>query len=168
MFGGKRALILQELCGDSGLEGEGWAGPGPRRQVLLTPWRPPGPRWVGGSLCRGLPDSTLLGGLAFPASQMPSATAAAGTPQGCSLILGSHADMLTHACTPPCLHAQALPGPSPSRLSFPAWGEVGASGKGNTTALTVGRDPRPLGSRLEGERRQARGSVFTSQGQHGP
>lgn len=49
---------------------------------------------------QGLPDSTLLGGLAFSLSQLPSAaaTAVARSPRGCTLILSSHMDMLAHAC----------------------------------------------------------------------
>lgn len=95
-----------------------WAqGPGwPRPQVAGAPGPMAVPNvgrseWEGGSQCHGLPDSTLFGGLAFPASHMPSATAAAGSPQGCSLILGSHTDMLTHACTPPASTPRHSPAP---------------------------------------------------------
>lgn len=82
--------------------------------MLLTPRLPP--TWAGPSgweaPSHGLPDSTLLGSLAFPASQLPSATAA-GSPQGCSLILGSHADMLAHACKPPASTPRHSPVPHP-------------------------------------------------------
>lgn len=103
VFGGERALSLQEL---------GWARP--RAAGGPDPVAAPRSGWGGGSQCHGLPDSTLFGGLAFPASQMPSATAAAaGSPRGCSLILGSHADMLTHACTPPASTPRHSPAPHP-------------------------------------------------------
>lgn len=74
------------------------------------------------ALNQGLPDSTLLGGLAFSVSQLPSAAAATTTvarsPRGCTLILSSHMDMLAHACKTPCLHAQALPAPHPPVYPF--------------------------------------------------
>lgn len=70
-FDGERAQSFQGLLGSAF---KGWAGPGPGWQALLTPWLPL--TWVGlggweAPNC-GLPDSTLLGGLAFPASQLPS------------------------------------------------------------------------------------------------
>lgn len=99
-------------CWDSRLKG--WAGPGRWLQVLLTLWLPPTGAGPGGWEAPGcgLPDSTLLGRLAFPASQLPSATAAAArSPQGCSLILGSHADMLAHVCKPPASTPRHSPVP---------------------------------------------------------
>lgn len=83
----------------------------------------------------GLPDSTLLGGLAFPASQLPSATAAAaGSPRGCSLILGSHADMLAHACNPPDSTPRRSPVPRSLVCPFQLGVRVGP-GAGGTLLL---------------------------------
>lgn len=88
--------------------------------MLLTQWLPPTWAGLGGweAPSHGLPDSTLLGGLAFPASQLASTTAAAGSPQGCSLILGSHEDMLAHACKPPASTPRHSLAPHPPVYPF--------------------------------------------------
>lgn len=84
----------------------------------------------------------------LPASQLPSATAtaaAARSPQGCSLILGSHADMLAHACKPPASTPRHSPVPHSLVRPFQLGVRVGPQAGGTPLLLQLTGTPAHAG-----------------------